>query len=298
MLQSAIDDQNAFVASVSTAFDDGDATLNDLISSLGGNPAGQTISGAAGVPTTGTIDLNIPGVPVVSDASGAAATQYPDINIPSTWAWAPSPAAPVIVPGGGAGFRAPQGENRNSRKYTNAQSGARSSTSQPMVYQPGCPQILPLVTTIPIPQVVTPAAPASSSPAAPAPVVAPPTQPPAPLPDCRTGNWCLDIMNGCVLSSQVSQQQLMLCSQAGYAGNRNLFPAVAAAGGAGGGAFFGTPDPNPAPYRGSGVSGFGDDASAQATNADIISNAFEYVISGLVTVAAMAILFKGKKKYS
>ena len=40
MSQQAIDDQNAFIANVGTAFDDGDDALNSLIQALGGNPGG------------------------------------------------------------------------------------------------------------------------------------------------------------------------------------------------------------------------------------------------------------------
>ena len=286
MSQEAIDDQNAFIASVGTAFDDGDAAFNGLLVALGGNPAGETPSGAAGVPTTGTLDTSLPGIPVVSSINAPPIGILPTLSDPASWAWAPSP--PVVIPGGGAGWRARQGEHRNPRRYTNRIPPAPQSAGN---FPPaGCPTIIPLVTTIPIPETVSipqPAPPPTNAPAAPAPS--------APLPDCRTGNWCLDIRNGCVLSSQVSLEQLEACSQAGYAGNLNMFPAIAAAGGAGGGQFFGTPQPNPPPYT-PGMSGLGQDSSAQAANATIFSSAFEYVISGLVTVAAMAIFYKGRKK--
>ena len=109
MSQQAIDDQFAFGQSVGTAFDDGDNALNSLIQQLGGNPAGATLDGASGVPTTGTLDTDIAGIPVVPDEGNPTAL-LPDINNPSSWAWAASPAAPQILPGGGAGYRAPQGE--------------------------------------------------------------------------------------------------------------------------------------------------------------------------------------------
>ena len=283
--QADIDAQNAFVASVGTAFDAGDDAINSLIQSLGGNPAGDTTSGASGVPTTGTLDTQTPGIPVVPSASTPVA-MLPSITDPSSWAWAPSPAPPILLPGGGSGYRAQHGEtwNANRRRYRNAQPSQQSSV-------PGnCPVVVPLVTTIPIPYSAPAPAANSGTPATPSSGTAP-----APLPDCRTGNWCIDIRNGCVLSSQVSPAQLQACSEAGYAGNLNLFPAIAAAGGAGGGQFFGTPQPNPPPYT-PGMSGLGQDAAAQAANAGIFSSAFEYVISGLVTVAAMAIFFKGRKK--
>jgi hypothetical protein len=288
MSQDAIDRQNAFIANVGTAFDDGDDALNSLLQILGGNPGGDTSSGAAGVPTTGTLDTYIAGIPVVPTSPNAPPyAMFPTIGDPLSWAWAPSPAAPVIVPGGGAGWRAPQGEswNGNRRRYHNQ----KFSTPPPTMNIPAnCPVVIPLTSAIPIPpQMGGPV----TGPTAPAP---PPPPPPPPV-DCRTGNICLDIRRGCVLSSQVSPQQLQACSQAGYAGNENLFAMIAAHGGAMNGEFFGTPDPNPAPFV-PGMGGLGQDPAAQAANASIVSNAFEYVIAGLVTVAAMAILSKSRKK--
>lgn len=104
-------------------------------------------------------------------------------------------------------------------------------------------------------------------------------------------------MNGCVLPSQVSPQQLQICSQAGYAGNRSLFPAIAAAGGAGGGAYFGTPEPNPPPYTGSGMSGLGQDDSAavEAADAGVFSSAIESIITGVVAALALGVILKSKK---
>jgi len=295
LTQAQIDNQFAFGQSVGTAFEDGDATLNDLIQQMGGNPAGATVSGAQGVPTTGTLDTDIAGIPVVPSSPNATPQALtPDINNPSSWAWAPSPAAPVILQGGGSGYKAPQGEQRrgNRRRYTNVLTQAQQQPFSPANWPPSnCPVIVPLVTAIPVPGSV-PSTPAAA-PTAPTPAAA------APVTDCRTGNWCLDIMNGCVLSSQVSPQQLQACSAAGYVGNKNLFPAIAAAGGAGGGAYFGTPDPNPAPYS-PGMSGFGQDDSAavQAANAGLFDNVFESIITAVATAAAFAILWKNKKSFS
>ena len=300
MSQAAINAQNAFIAAVGTAFDQGDDALDDLITHLGGNvPSNDTTSGAAGVPTTGTLDTDLAGVPVVPTSPNAPATPtVPVLSVPSSWAWAPSPASPIMLPGGGAGYRAPKGEQwqGNRRRYTN-RSGARSTNPGYSNAAPaGCPTIIPLVTTIPVPTVV-PASPAPSAPSAPSTPPAVSSAPAAPLPDCRTGNYCLDIMNGCVLPSQVSPQQLQICSQAGYAGNRSLFPAIAAAGGAGGGAYFGTPEPNPPPYTGSGMSGLGQDDSAavEAANAGVFSSAIESIITGVVAALALGVILKSKK---
>ena len=300
MSQAAINAQNAFIAAVGTAFNQGDDALDDLITQLGGNvPSNDTTSGAAGVPTTGTLDTDLAGVPVVPTSPNAPATPtVPVLSVPSSWAWAPSPASPIMLPGGGAGYRAPKGEQwqGNRRRYTN-RSGARSTNPGYSNAAPaGCPTIIPLVTTIPVPTVV-PASPAPSAPSAPSTPPAVSSAPAATLPDCRTGNYCLDIMNGCVLPSQVSPQQLQICSQAGYAGNRSLFPAIAAAGGAGGGAYFGTPEPNPPPYTGSGMSGLGQDDSAavEAANAGIFSSAIESIITGVVAALALGVILKSKK---
>lgn len=300
MSQAAINAQNAFIAAVGTAFNQGDDALDDLITQLGGNvPSNDTTSGAAGVPTTGTLDTDLAGVPVVPTSPNAPATPtVPVLSVPSSWAWAPSPASPIMLPGGGAGYRAPKGEQwqGNRRRYTN-RSGARSTNPGYSNAAPaGCPTIIPLVTTILVPTVV-PASPAPSAPSAPSTPPAVSSAPAAPLPDCRTGNYCLDIMNGCVLPSQVSPQQLQICSQAGYAGNRSLFPAIAAAGGAGGGAYFGTPEPNPPPYTGSGMSGLGQDDSAavEEANAGVFSSAIESIITGVVAALALGVILKSKK---
>lgn len=288
MTQAAIDAQDAFIASVGSAFEDGNAALNDLIQALGGNVPTADEQGSAGVATTGTLDTSLPGIPVVP-SSIPTASQIPTIGNPSSWAWAPSPAPPIILPGGGAGFRAPQGESGFSRRrrYTNgkpASAGAAGPSGT-------CPVIVPLVTAIPIPPAPQPAPNVPSAGPQPATPAAPAA---SALPDCRTGNICLDIMNGCVLPGQVSPEQLQACAQAGYSGNRNLYPAIAAAGGAEGGTFFGTPDPNPTPYTGSGMSGFGQTA-AQQSNSALFGGIFESIMTAIATAAAIGILWKGRK---
>jgi hypothetical protein len=93
--------------------------------------------------------------------------------------------------------------------------------------------------------------------AAPAPVAAAPpvgvpaapavpgwTCPPQSL--CRTGNVCLDMKRGCVMSSQVSLEQMAACSAAGYAGNEDFFPCLVPQGP--NLPYLGTPMPNPPPY--------------------------------------------------
>jgi len=274
MPQAWIDRENEFINSVGSAFTNGDSTLNALITALGGNPSGPTAPGASGVPTTGTLDLDAAGVPVV--ASDAGATQILSVTTPASLEW---PSSPQIVSGG----LSPQGRFQRNRRYRNIKRGAPQSAYQnPPAH---CPIVVPLVTAIPVPEV------AAAAPSAPAPAPAP-----AAPANCMTGNFCLDLRNGCVLSSQVSPEQLQICSAAGYAGNLNLFPAIAAAGGADGGEYFGTPEPNPPPYT-PGMSGFGqDDSAVQAANAGVFGNVLESIITAAATAAALAILWKQKRK--
>ena len=65
---------------------------------------------------------------------------------------------------------------------------------------------------------------------APAPILAqhPTAQPGAtwacpPQSQCQTGNICLDLKRGCVMSSQVSLEQVVACSKAGYWGTKRFF---------------------------------------------------------------------------
>lgn len=279
--QQMIAAENAFGNSVGSAFVEGDATLNNLITALGGNPGGDTVSGAAGVPTTGTVSTAAASTPVVSQPTSTPSTAIlPSINDPSFWAWGSSPpsaghAVPSRVVRGGR-----RQAGKNAARYGNVPAQTPQNQNPPS----GCPVVVPLVTAIPIPQTATtPAAtPAAAAPAA------------TPAGTCPTGNICLDLMNGCILSSQVDPRQLQACSAAGYVGNKNLFPAIAAKGGADNGAYQGFPDPNPTPYT-PGMSGFGqDDSATQAANASLFSNVFEGVISALAAAAALGILLKRK----
>jgi hypothetical protein len=221
----AISAQDSFIASIGQRFVDGNTSLNDIMTALGGNSL-DALTGDAGVPTTG--------------AGG-----FP---------FFPGPGAPRPYPGslwgGGSGAgRGSRGGNQN-----------RGRVCVP-------PVVVPLVAVVNIPQ--PRAAPTVPKPAAasrpPAPVsVAAPTRKRIAQSDCRTGNICLDIRNGCVFSDQVSPQQLLACSQAGYGGNANLYAQFDIDRGGS----FGSPDLSPVPFDPSmlsnhpGLSGFGDDGSA------------------------------------
>lgn len=221
---AAIAQQNAQLAAAAAVFDNGDTALNDLISALGGNAAGTgsagALQGGAGVPTGATL------VPNPSGAPGLV------------WAAPPS-----------SGFFPPQpyyswGGGRNGGGF---KMGAKNCA---------LPEILPLVTVFPVPAAAPVVAPA---PINPSPVAAAAPVSPA---DCAVNadTICQAIQSGCVLSSQVSAAQLAACSRAGWVGNYNQYPALAARGGSQGGRYFGDVNLNPAPPRG--VSGLGDTAAA------------------------------------
>lgn len=116
---------------------------------------------------------------------------------------------------------------------------------------PAAPRVVPITnafvyTPAPAPLTTTPITPVVPIPPAGAPAS---PGPPAAQQDCQTGNICIDLRNGCVLSSQVDVAQLLACAKAGYVGNLNKYPAIAGRGGAQGGKFFGTPMPNPPQFN-------------------------------------------------
>jgi hypothetical protein len=63
--------------------------------------------------------------------------------------------------------------------------------------------------------------------------------------ECRTGNICRDLRDGCVAQSQLSPQQVYACSASGWVGNRNLYPDVLAYGSL---PYLGDVDLNPPQY--------------------------------------------------
>ena len=209
MSAAAISAQDRWRASMEQYFSQGNQTLNNLVTRLGGNASADPavlLSGDAGVPTTGNF----------------------------TPTWLPPLSTRGRTPGG----------------------GSRSNGSKRVLPACNFPEVLPLLTVFPVPVAVQPAPrPAPPPPVAPLPVPAPAPPPVrAPAANCRTGNVCLDIANGCIRSDQVSPEQLFACSQAGYAGNRDLYANNPPG-------FFGSPNLAPAPFspdmlpRSVGVSG-------------------------------------------
>ena len=226
MPQSAIDRQNAWRAAMELYFSSGNAAMNDLVQALGGNPVAGLAPGQgdAGVPTSG-VPFIANGVPIVIPGPAAAP--------PS--AWNPKTFLPArgLRRGGGDG-------------------GKGGAPSAPCVY----PTVLPLVTVFPVPAVAAAPPPA----AAPRPVVipTPAVAAPKPCPDpaeCAPtpANVCRNLRNGCYNTSQLSPAQVLACSQAGWAGNLNLYPCTLAKGGWSGGQFIGDVNLSPAPYQGAGV---------------------------------------------
>lgn len=132
----------------------------------------------------------------------------------------------------------------------------------------GVPEVVPLVTVLPVPYFVDPAPPpAPVSTPAPAPVAAP-----APVPvakDYSICNFtpltiCAAIRAGCFKAGQVDSRQLAECAASGWQGNENRFPELIAKGGWNNGAPVGLindrpnfPNGQPRPLWG-GMSGLDD----------------------------------------
>jgi len=114
---------------------------------------------------------------------------------------------------------------RISNKYQRAQAAAYPNYGAGVEASrlvPPCPCFsnAPPV-AIPVPTILTPTA----APTPTAPTSAPAPSANCPYPDCSTGNICLDLNSGCVLSSQVSLEQQEACALANYGvfGNMGLF---------------------------------------------------------------------------
>ncbi len=154
-------------------------------------------------------------------------------------------------------------------------------------------QVCRLPTVLPL-QTVLSFAPEQPVSTVPIPNKAQPVSTPAKLAECdvSAATICGALRDGCVLSSQVSTEQLLACSQAGWVGNRNLFPALAARGGAQGGRYFGTLNPSPDPPADSaGMSGLVDDI---ATNGPLTQTTTLLAL-GLFSVGLWAVFQSGTK---
>ncbi len=156
---------------------------DDTLNNLIGSLGGNPIgagSGNAGVPTDGTFN--------------------PFSTIPrGNWS----------IAGGGWGGGSGVFSDRSSSETAGGSGGPRC-----------VPQIVPLVTVVPIPAAVVPAT-ASTPPRLLTPQVATPAAPQcADDPDCNPtpANICRNIRAGCYQQSQLSQRQLFACSAAGWQG--------------------------------------------------------------------------------
>lgn len=191
------------------AFDNGDAALNDLITTLHGNAPGVAAVGNAGVPTGYT--------PAPPGSPSAGWIPRPGLNrLFPDWAYGPR-----------SGF-VPYPITQACQRPVVVETVLRAAST---ATQPAMP--------------------------APAPGKSAPVSTPAVIADCTVtpDNICQMIRDGCVLSSQVSLEQLQACSAAGWAGNRNLYPAIAARGGSQNGKYFGALNLNPP--RANGLNGLG-----------------------------------------
>lgn len=252
MSPAAVAAQDAFIASVGSSFSNGNNTLSGIMTALGGNP------------------LAVPG----SDPTVAALVAG-NSGVPTTGA------------GGFPFFPGPGSRNRRwggRGAGAGGNGGARTAAMTPCTTPP---IVVPLVTVVPVPaltrQVPTtgPTPAKITTPPPPAPVA--PSKPKISQSDCRTGNICLDLANGCVASYQVDPAQLLACSKAGYNANRNLYAGVIDTTNL---PFLGFPMPNPPPFDPSmlsqhpGLSGLGDDDSGPSWGI------WAVVILGLVVVGS------------
>ena len=153
------------------------------------------------------------------------------------------------------GFRRPGAGGRFPRGPVFGRGGDERNGDSGYFFQPrALAQIQKSVSNFPCPPMVI-----TVPSVAPAPVPAPlpiPAQHPTAQPgatwacpdqsQCRTANVCLDLKRGCVMSSQVSLEQMAACSKAGYAGNEAFFPCLIPQ--SPNLPYFGTPMPNPPQY--------------------------------------------------
>jgi hypothetical protein len=216
MPQSAIDDQNAYVAAVGAHFVDGDNVLGALIQALGGNRVDAT-TGDAGIPTVG--------VPYFDPSTGLIIGGGPGGGSGVPGAGSPLPGAPGTRRHGRAFWI----YRRNARLFGGGVEGGGQPLGVPGALLaarraanmgPTCndlPQPMPLMTVFPSAPIVPAAAPAP-----PAPAAAP--APPAPAAPVRypaipsTGNVCADLTLGLLTKDQVSVDQMRYCSVNGYQG--------------------------------------------------------------------------------
>lgn len=161
MPQSAIDAQDAYIARVGRRFDDGNADMAALISSMGGNAVSAS-SGDAGVASSGPTPGGQP-----FGAPGSS-----------------SPSGPGFLFGGGPGGGGQPLGVPEALKAARLSLGSRYKRNGTVACTP--PTVEPVVTVFPIPLFSQPAPVASSPrPTKPAPVAAAPFL--APAPELRSG---------------------------------------------------------------------------------------------------------------
>jgi hypothetical protein len=263
MPASAVTNQDAWIAAIGSRFDRGNADMAGIIAKL-----------TTPEPTGTCDDLTS------SDALYGASSPFP-FPVPTLLTPAGSSPAAVGSPGSAVAPAAAPGATQSAAAPSPGGATQAGLNTWPNYPWPGIMGDLRRSKVFPgFPCAgggqMRPSAPAVSIPvpvvATPSPVTPPSAAPTVPSQaSCRTNNICIDMRRGCVRSDQVSVQQQFACSQAGYAGNENFFPAITAQKNL---PFLGTPMPNPPPYSDpavhaldvypSGVSGWGvgDDTPA------------------------------------
>jgi hypothetical protein len=229
MSQSAIDAEDAYIAAVGDLFNRGDATIGQLIASLGGNP----VAFSSGILQTGGDS----GVPTLGDPASLSSPPY----APNALSWPAAPGSgPGAGPGGGGAGSAPSGApgtaahsrryhilRRNLHLFGGGPGGGGTPNGVDASLRDGgrrsgvncaAPEVLPLVTVFPIPMVTPASLPVS------APVAAPIAQPAAAPPQRRaipsTGNVCADLTLGLLTKDQVTLDQMRYCSVNSYQGSQ------------------------------------------------------------------------------
>lgn len=248
-----IDAENARLNRQVQPMSDGNSDLSELIAALTppaptGSCADLTNSNAliAGSPwpTGGSMDTPSPAVAGPGSAGTPGTTVASSSPSPAGSTASGTPASsggntPTASSGRGWGRGAPLRGPQLGRG-----NGARGSPFFGHSNQSGPASQIPNFScasakVIPVPAAAAAPAPAVQTATPPSPTSCPPQS------QCQTGNICLDIRRGCVDASQVTTDQLVACSQAGYAGNEIFFPCVLAQPNL---PFLGTPMPNPPPY--------------------------------------------------
>lgn len=225
MSQARIDAQNGRVARAGGYFDRGNQAMSDIVGKLTPPPpSGQCSDFESSLVFGPVLPFAWPSPAAIAARSGSGGGPGTQAILPPS---SPQPASGANSGGGGLG----PGSGRYWDSYPrgNLTRGAAQFFARP------CPPSV--VIALPAPRPAAAAPPARTIPvAAPAPAVLAPAPAAAPAFDpiaaqraCRTSNICLDIMKGCVSTSQVTPRQYQACAASGYNRILPLFPDISRA---------------------------------------------------------------------